>query len=162
MGAENTAGSKGARGRGSDPHSPLAEMTMLTVYAPCERVPQSLQYEDIIAACPAVARIVAQIQKSPLLGRVGRYGGVFELSFGYEGFTPLEGSNPRQGKTGASETVPAIALRAFARCAPDDARLVREIDAICAVHPWEHPALLLASVWVLDPDRGERAGEHAS
>ncbi len=89
----------------------------------------------------AAAAILAVIRASDQLGDFDLYRGVFEVSFGLEGFTSTDRANPTSGQPGERTLSPTAIISTYVDAAVSDPELAKVIDALVLAHPWETPVI---------------------
>jgi hypothetical protein len=87
-----------------------------------------------------LTKLLALISSSKIVGKVGNYQGVKEISFGKEYYIPVDGALPSKGKIGMEEVGDVIIITTYILDAP-----ISDINSFIAqviqIHPWEHPAI---------------------
>jgi hypothetical protein len=90
---------------------------------------------------PAAARLLAIIRGANALGDFDLYQGVFELSFGLEGFTPTEKAQPTEGRSGEATLSPTAVITTYVDGNMSEAELGELIEQLARAHPWELPVI---------------------
>jgi hypothetical protein len=101
----------------------------------------------------AAARILAVIRARNPLGDFDLYQGVFEVSFGIEGFTATERATPTAGKRGAATLSATAIITTYIDAAADGAAVTAALDELVLAHPWEMPVIEVADETVRLPRR---------
>jgi len=101
----------------------------------------------------AAARTLAVIRARNPLGDFDLYQGVFEVSFGIEGFTATERATPTAGKRGAATLSATAIITTYIDAAADGAAVTAALDELVLAHPWEMPVIEVADETVRLPRR---------
>jgi hypothetical protein len=89
-----------------------------------------------------VRAVVGALASTPGVGQVGNYDNVCELVLGWEGYRANPGASPRVGAIGERVVLPTVAVTSFLDFDHGgDGALGRIVEAVKAVHPWEHPII---------------------
>jgi hypothetical protein len=107
---------------------------------------------------PVAAKMLAVIRARNPLGDFDVYQGVFEISFGVEGFTATERATPTAGQRGAATLSPTAIITTYSDAAADDGAVTAALDELVRAHPWETPVIEVANETVRLPGRVARAG----
>ena len=75
------------------------------------------------------------------LGKVGRYEGVHEVGFGFEGYRATQGTKPRYGRIGEDIFLGRATLTTYLPGEHSVEDLERIGEIIKSAHPWEHPVI---------------------
>ena len=104
----------------------------------------------IVEMCPSLSKIIYHVQNNDPIGRVGNYGGVYEIGMGLEGYVPLDFSHPTLGQKGASEETFSISLSTYASNDISEAIVSDFVEGLADIHPWEHPVIEIVKIhlWV--------------
>ena len=132
---------------------PLLSGYKIDIHVPCQRMPlQPLNWADVTQCAPALVDIVAYLAQAHPFARLGNYDGNFEVSVGFEGFTPRSGANPRHGQLQEKSVLPSLTLTTYVteRVGPD--KIDHFIEAIRQRHPWEHPVIVICEAQIFVPD----------
>jgi len=103
---------------------------------------------------PVAARMLSVIRARGPLGDFDLYQGVFEISFGIEGFTATERATPTAGKRGAATLSPTAIITTYIDAAAGAAAVTAALDELVRAHPWETPVIEVANETVQLPTRG--------
>lgn len=95
---------------------------------------------------PAAGAMIAVIRADNPLGDFGLYRGVFEASFGLEGFIPAASARPTLGTAGAASLSPTVIITTYAAADADLVVLNAAIEALVRAHPWEIPVIEVTEV----------------
>ncbi len=95
---------------------------------------------------PTASLMLAIIRADNPLGDFGLYRGVFEVSFGLEGFIPAADAQPTLGRAGAAALSPTLIITTYAAADADPSAVDAAIEALVRAHPWEIPVIELADV----------------
>jgi hypothetical protein len=103
-----------------------------------------LRRDKIFLCCPALRDAHALLLESDPIGRIGNYRGVYELGLGLEAYTPDVGSNPGHGVVGIEELIRTITFVTYCDInATSYDYIVKFIEQLAKIHPWEHPVIKL-------------------
>ena len=102
---------------------------------------------------PVAAKMLAVIRGPNPLGDFDVYQGVFEISFGVEGFTATERATPTAGVRGRATLSPTAVITTYVDAAAAQSAVSAALDALVAAHPWETPVIELGSEPVRLPTR---------
>ncbi|RVQ65753.1 hypothetical protein EKN06_12545 [Croceicoccus ponticola] len=102
-----------------------------------------------VDAEPALAAMRAIVAADNPLGDFGLYRAVFELSLGWELFTPATGADPTLGAAGQETMSPTAILSIHVDAAVPDSQLDPLLNALIAAHPWEVPVIELGKARLL-------------
>src|SRR5438874_10203101 len=80
------------------------------------------------------------------LGKVGRYEGVHEVGFGFEGYRATQGTKPRYGRIGEDIFLGRATLTTYLPGEHSVEDLERIGEIIKSAHPWEHPVIEFSSL----------------
>ncbi len=132
---------------------PLVDVYALTIVIPITgtgKLASGTDFEALLGLGTPMDKILALIQASAPIGRLGQYDGVVEISPGFEGFVPRMGSKPRHGASGKFSTVPSLSVLTFAPLDTPPPALERFLQQVIELHPWEHPIIQVEKrqVWV--------------
>lgn len=97
-------------------------------------------YHVIIYVPVTHADVVRTALSDAGAGKIGLYDSCSFSSHGVGRFRPLKGSNPAIGEEGKMETVDEERIEAVI---PEDVDPKKVLKAVCAVHPYEEPAIHL-------------------
>ena len=104
---------------------------------------------------PVAAKILAVIRGRNPLGDFEVYQGVFEISFGIEGFTATEGAEPTAGLRGEPTLSPTAIITTYVDAAADGTAVAAALEELVRAHPWETPVIEVANETVRLPRRKE-------
>mgnify|MGYP006274749565 CR=1 FL=1 len=133
----------------------LKEHWRIDVILPVENTaPQSLplKMSEAITICPVLEDILTLLGKSDPIGREGNYECVYSILPGIGGFVPGEGASPVNGKPGITASGPNYVFRTHAPVDIDFSLVENFINAVAAIHPWEHPTISLTRPVLWAPD----------
>jgi hypothetical protein len=119
----------------------LQEFVIIRTYLPVDGGQAFATFDDMLKACPALGKILALIDRSGPVGVLGNYRSVFELQYGFEGFTPESGAKPTKGQLNKKEAVRSVVLTTYLASARDTGALDAFVDELAEAHPWEHPVI---------------------
>ncbi len=94
---------------------------------------------------PVAAAILAVIREDNELGDFGLYRGVFELSLGLEGFTPMPEAAATLGAAGTNTLSPTAIITTYVPADVSDARLDALLVELAQRHPWQIPVIEIGS-----------------
>ena len=94
-----------------------------------------------LEADPTAAKMLAVIRARNPLGDFDVYQGVFEVSFGVEGFTPTDRAMPTAGKRGVATLSPTAIITTYFDADANDAAVTAVLDQLVEAHPWETPVI---------------------
>src|SRR5450631_1216640 len=97
-----------------------------------------------IESDPIAAKMLAIIRGHNPLGDFDLYQGVFELSFGVEGFTATERAQPTAGERGRATLSPTAIITTYVDAAASRADMSAVIEELMRAHPWEVPVIELS------------------
>lgn len=97
-----------------------------------------------------LSKLLTLISSSKIIGKIGNYTGVKEITFGREYYIPSAGSQPAKGQINHEESGEVIIITTYALNATDE-EIGRFINEVIRIHPWEHPNIELyenGSIWM--------------
>jgi hypothetical protein len=103
---------------------------------------------------PHAAALLAIIRGDNPLGDFDLYRGVFELSFGIEGYTPTERAQPTAGASGRASLSPTAIITTYVDAALSASELSALIETLVRAHPWEVPVIEVSAALQLIAGRG--------
>jgi hypothetical protein len=98
------------------------------------------QREPLRTRSRFLREILQVIEASSMVGRLGNYAGLYELSQGEEWYTPQSGAHPHLGRPGRESGVSSIIITTYA-VGIERKQLEAFVERIARVHPWEHPVI---------------------
>ena len=104
---------------------------------------------------PVAAKMLSIIRDRNPLGDFDLYQGVFELSFGVEGFTATDRAQPTAGERGRATLSPTVIITTYVDAAASRAEVAAVIEDLVRAHPWEVPVIELSDAVVQLVERRE-------
>jgi hypothetical protein len=138
----------------------LQKFWKVTIYVPIVEDAHNTSLDRLVALAPKqVERIVQAAQSVSPVGRVGNYDSIYEVDFGLEGYRPTKGAAPRYGSIGQHTVLGKAAVVTYVNRDCGEEILRQLVEAVRAVHPWEHPIIEFTECSLYVPDGGyEREG----
>ena len=113
---------------------------IIRIYIPLMPESSEKEYLNDPERSVYVRRIQEVLKKYSQVGRLGKYGSLYEMSQGQEWFTPLEGAEPRLGHLGRETRVDSVVLTTYV-IGWDSQEINEFIRELAGAHPWEHPII---------------------
>lgn len=120
------------------------EPTRITIHIPIDK---SELYDpkdpsSVLATSEPLKSIIALLQRSAPIGRIANYDGVYELSVGFEGFTPASADRLDAGTNAIWNSAELVIY-----CEPEvlEADINAFLLEVLALHPWEYPMIEVAN-----------------
>ncbi len=120
----------------------LRRFWRIKVHVPVDddRGPTWLGQKDI-ADNEHVRSVITALVAIPGVGRIGNYDSIYELDGGWEGYRAKPGASPRHGAIGEKIILGSIAVTTYVDYETSSDMFRQVVDAVRAVHPWEHPII---------------------
>jgi hypothetical protein len=123
----------------------------IRIHCPISQATYAALLEGNVAAIesdPVAAKMLAIIRDRNPLGDFDLYQGVFELSFGLEGFTATERAQPTAGERGHATLSPTLTITTYVDAAASRGDVAAVIEELVRAHPWEVPVIELSDAVV--------------
>lgn len=118
----------------------------ITIYVPIQETEDLnviVDAEQLLAASPALNEQIRTLQRHPKIGRLGNYESVFEVSLGFEGFTPTGDATPTLGEISEPEITPSVSFVVYSEPTVSETEIENYLLDVLRAHPWEHPVVEL-------------------
>jgi hypothetical protein len=120
----------------------LKKFWRIKVYVPLDDDPREVSLDRIRAkADQRVKEVLKAMNGVAGAGHVGNYDNIFECDVGFEGYRAEKGAFPRYGAVGKDIMLGRIAVISFIDYNVSADILESIVEAVRAVHPWEHPII---------------------
>lgn len=127
----------------------IAQFTRIATFVPVFDDDNGAAVDTMLL--PHVMAVLGLIRRSDHVGAVGAYRAVVEISDGRESFVPTVDAQPAHGDNGSASDVRAIKIITYVAKEIDDLEVVRLVEDLAALHPWEHPIIELDRVQLWMP-----------
>jgi hypothetical protein len=132
----------------------LRRFWRVQVYVPVDLAPGGGAPPAGVSANRHVRAVVGALGSVPGVGQVGNYDNVCELALGWEGYRANSGASPRVGAIGERVVLPTVAVTSFIDFEHGDGAFEHIVEAVKAVHPWEHPIIQFSECLLYVPASG--------
>ena len=130
---------------------PIQQGTLIKVYLPLDApVTGKIEFSGLNEICPSLQACLSLLGRSQPVGVLGTYSSVFEIGFGFEGFRPEAGADPRLGSIGKQEVTSSICFTTYHLGGDEKGAVDAFVFELSNIHPWEHPVIevMKGGVWV--------------
>ena len=129
---------------------------VIRTYIPINVTPPKkwpMSESQIIEISPPLSQIIDYLRDSDPVGKIGNYGGVYEIGLGLEGYVPLKFSHPTLGNKNTSEETPSISFSTYAANTVKKEVISNFVEGLASLHPWEHPVIEIVSIQLWMPNK---------
>jgi hypothetical protein len=120
----------------------LRRFWKIKVYVPLDDDPREASLDSIRAKADSRVRDVVEAMAAVTgVTPIGHYDHIYEMDVGFEGYRAARGASPRYGRVGQDVRLGRVAITSFIEHDASPVTLENIVEAVRAVHPWEHPII---------------------